>query len=72
MFTPVSRSAFRKCPRESVQPPVLECMLWHYAHGKPSQHIEHRGQLSIAGETEVVRRLKAARLRLAQRPLGDQ
>jgi hypothetical protein len=57
---------------DGTLPPVLECMLWHYAHGKPSQHIEHRGQLSIAGETEVVRRLKAARLRLAQRPLGDQ
>ena len=42
-------------------------MLWHYAHGRPSQRIEHEGHLSLLAESEIVRRLKDARQRLAQR-----
>ena len=27
--------------------PAMECLLWHYAHGKPSQPVEQTGALVI-------------------------
>jgi hypothetical protein len=34
--------------------PGVEVMLWHYAHGKPTEHIEHdhQGGLLITWQTE--------------------
>jgi hypothetical protein len=51
---------------DGTLPPVLECMLWHYAFGRPSQRIEHGGHLSVSGESELVERLKRGRQRVAQ------
>lgn len=27
--------------------PALESMLWHYAHGKPKEHVEHSGEIQM-------------------------
>ena len=27
--------------------PAIECMLWHYAKGKPKEQLEHTGRLEI-------------------------
>jgi hypothetical protein len=43
----------------SGQPPALEAMLWHYAKGKPAEHVE------VAGGLKLVERLNAARLRFS-------
>ena len=28
--------------------PAVECMLWHYAHGKPTEHLEQRRTRTLA------------------------
>jgi hypothetical protein len=39
--------------------PALEAMIWHYAKGKPAEHVE------VEGGFNLVQRLNAARQRLA-------
>jgi len=29
--------------QSNTLPPQLEQMVWHYAHGKPTEHVEHTG-----------------------------
>ena len=44
---PTYQERLRRRALAGTLPPVLEFLLWHYAHGKPSQRIEHGEQLSL-------------------------
>ena len=47
--------------------PVVECMLWHYAHGKPAQPIEQTGDITVTWQSDLLReRIQRARTRTAE------
>lgn len=31
-------------------PPAVETMLWHYAHGKPKETVEHSGEIQMPAQ----------------------
>ncbi len=33
--------------RAGTLPPAVECMLWHYAKGKPKEQVEHSGRFEL-------------------------
>lgn len=37
------QASFRLRLAQGTLPPALEAMAWHYAHGKPSEHLEVTG-----------------------------
>jgi len=45
--------------------PAVECMLWHYAKGKPREEL--RSDITVSWQNEIATRLIAARNRLAGR-----
>ena len=45
---PVYRQKLLAAARARKLPPGVETMLWHYAHGKPKEQLEHSGQVNIA------------------------
>ena len=36
--------------RAGTLPPAVECMLWHYAKGKPKDRVEHSGGVVLSWE----------------------
>ncbi len=36
--------------RAGTLPPAVECMLWHYAKGKPKDQVEHSGGVVLSWE----------------------
>ena len=47
--------------------PVVECMLWHYAHGKPAQPIEQTGDITVTWQSDLLReRIQRARTRTVE------
>ena len=36
--------------RAGALPPAVECMLWHYAKGKPKDRVEHSGGIVLSWE----------------------
>lgn len=36
--------------RAGTLPPAVECMLWHYAKGKPKDQVEHSGGMVLSWE----------------------
>jgi hypothetical protein len=55
---PDYQARLRKRALSGQLAPALEAMLWHYAKGKPAEHVE------VAGGFDLVQRLNAARRRL--------
>ena len=36
--------------RAGTLAPAVECMLWHYAKGKPKDQVEHSGEIMLSWE----------------------
>ena len=58
---PEYQSRLRRRALAGKLSPQIEVMLWHYAKGKPKEHVE------LSGEAELLVRLDAGRRRNAQR-----
>jgi len=60
---PVYQQRLSRRLRAGTLSPAVECMLWHYAKGKPREEV--RIDSSVHWD-ERVRRMKAARARIAE------
>lgn len=47
---PEYRTTLLTRARAGTLPPAVECMLWHYAKGKPKDHVEHSGGMVLSWE----------------------
>jgi hypothetical protein len=63
---PAYREALAKRLRAGKLSPAMECMLWHYAKGKPREHVEQTGVVVYRWADERETRRKRARERLGQ------
>lgn len=54
-------------------PPALEAMLWHYAHGKPKDFVEHSGSIKqdLTDYTKMPHAELMAKAREQQRRLNE-
>ncbi len=50
--------------------PAVECMLWHYAKGKPREELGVEGAVTLAWRESQFERLDAGRKRNAERGEG--
>ena len=62
---PAYRRSLGKRLRTGKLSPAVECMLWHYAKGKPKEEL--RSDITVSWQNEVAARFIAARKRLAGR-----
>ena len=42
------RQALLKAARSRTLAPAMECLLWYYAKGKPTERVEHAGGVAVA------------------------
>ena len=52
--------------------PVVECMVWHYAHGKPAQLVQQTGNLTISWAEVIKSRLQRRHERVRTGPNPQQ
>lgn len=63
---PAYQDALRRRALAGKLAPAIECLLWHYAHGKPNQHVEQTGTVTLKWQTdELTERLLEGRKRAA-------
>ena len=73
----VADLAYRRSLARRLHPgklsPALECMLWYYAKGKPRDEVQtsETRTIFVRWQDSTEERLKAARLRVANREEAD-
>ena len=48
------RKALLKAARSRTLAPAMECLLWYYAKGRPTEHVEHAGGVAVAELTPAM------------------
>jgi hypothetical protein len=64
---PVYRQRLATRLRSGKLSPAVECMLWHYAKGKPKEEVQSNQHITVSWQEGVTERLKNARKRRARR-----
>ena len=41
------RTELLKAAKERTLSPAMECLLWYYAFGKPTEHVDHAGGVAV-------------------------
>jgi hypothetical protein len=68
---PEYRQSLAKRLKAGRLSPAMECMLWHYAKGKPREHVEQTGEVVYRWMDEGETRRKARKDRDADGAAAD-